>query len=544
MRCLPGFLISLLVLGLLIASGCTPAATPTPRAWEPDLPDQDVEPSDDDDDPGDDWPDLPDPVYEHLEGAAPAFFNDFDAFEVDNFEFNNLDHRDGMLELSSHGEWEGYLFNLYENESRAAYMLRFLLTDDVQFLFSLRVGERWEADFSEWAIGYDGQAYYWVEDIQEFVPMEGDLGFELNTWYDALLAVKEDGAVFAGIWETYDPEVAAFAAYDLGEPFMREGWRMEVTVEDSILQMDAYYAVYFDTFEANPLLDSGWAADDWTGEWTMWWPTGEYVLMTLWQDGDVVTGRIFRSDNETWTVEGEISEGVLTAEFLTPDGGANQLQGILAGDGEFFVGNYGYGNQVEWCGARGNLDKPDPCYWVADDGEWTLDYFDDFEAPNSGWEIVDIEGARAGYEDSAYVVSLWDNSGYVFSSSRTYADAHIEVDITFQNGSPEHWALGGIQCRGMYKVLLGNDGSYTIGYETDTDFVDLGNAYFHEAIRVGNQTNHLAVTCEGSTITVYVNDQFVDEVEGMTVFEGELLFEAGVLDSYEIAFDNLEVYAP
>jgi hypothetical protein len=177
---------------------------------------------------------------------------------------------------------------------------------------------------------------------------------------------------------------------------------------------------------------------------------------------------------------------------------------------------------------------------------------DDFSDPNSGWDRVNEEQGITDYADGAYRIlvnvadtDVWANPGLSFS------DVSVSVDATKTGGDDDNDF--GVVCRyqdnqNFYFFLISSDGYYGIGkmINGEQSYIGIEAMPPSEVIKTGNTTNSLRSTCIGSKLTLYVNDQLVDEQEDSTLTSGDVGLMAGTFSNpgTDILFDNFVVRQP
>ena len=179
-------------------------------------------------------------------------------------------------------------------------------------------------------------------------------------------------------------------------------------------------------------------------------------------------------------------------------------------------------------------------------------YFDDFSNPDSGWDRQQYDGGRTDYLNGQYQIlvteaeaDFWANPGL------SYDDVRIETLAT-KAGGPDDNDYGVI-CRyqdvgNFYYFVISSDGYAGILKVNDRETTALGSGTLEpsDAIRQGSATNRLAAECVGSTLRLYVNDQFVAEVEDGDFLRGDVGLIAGTFDTpgTDIRFDDFRVLEP
>ncbi len=174
---------------------------------------------------------------------------------------------------------------------------------------------------------------------------------------------------------------------------------------------------------------------------------------------------------------------------------------------------------------------------------------DDFSNPNSGWETYSGEYGTAGYEQGGYLVSAiiskeynWGVAGVNFDNVRIEVDATVLV-------APGNLEDGfGVDCRIQdngdgYGFRIGSDGMAEIVLFSDGESIALYEWTESAAVRVNGATNHITAICEGSHLSLLVNDEFVAEVVDDTFSTGDLALSAISYsdDPVEVLFDDIIV---
>lgn len=174
---------------------------------------------------------------------------------------------------------------------------------------------------------------------------------------------------------------------------------------------------------------------------------------------------------------------------------------------------------------------------------------DDFSNLNSGWETYSGEYGTAGYEQGGYLVSAIISNEYNWGvAGVNFDNVRIEVDATVLE-APNNLEDGfGVDCRiqdngdgygfriasdGMAEIVLFSDGESTALYEWTES----------TAVRVDGATNHITAICQGSHLSLLVNDEFVAEVVDDTFSTGDLALSAISYsdDPVEVLFDDIIV---
>jgi hypothetical protein len=177
---------------------------------------------------------------------------------------------------------------------------------------------------------------------------------------------------------------------------------------------------------------------------------------------------------------------------------------------------------------------------------------DDFSDPSSGWDRVDVAEGVTDYGDGVYRIFVnthntdqWANPGLDF------VDTIIEVEAT-KVGGPDDNDFGVI-CRyedfeNFYFFIISSDGYYAVAKVMDGVQELMGESEMmpNDAIKKGNVTNQIQVACDGSRLTLTVNDTQLISVSDSTFPSGDVGLLAGTFDEpgTEIHFDNFVVREP
>ncbi len=179
---------------------------------------------------------------------------------------------------------------------------------------------------------------------------------------------------------------------------------------------------------------------------------------------------------------------------------------------------------------------------------------DNFDDPSSGWEIGDYSDGSVGYGNGFYFVTATRDGGAMWGvAGRDFANVIIEVDATQVQGPANDNNAYGVKCRvqtgesGLggdgYALMISGDGFYSIQVVTDGNYEPLINWTRSNAINLGNATNHLRAVCEADHMALFVNGQFLGEINDSTYSTGDISLMAATLEpeTTEIHFDNILV---
>ena len=180
---------------------------------------------------------------------------------------------------------------------------------------------------------------------------------------------------------------------------------------------------------------------------------------------------------------------------------------------------------------------------------------DDFSDPAAG--VMPTQGSnpargRPAYAGGEYVVEKVDPelAEYGVFAPGDFSDAVIAIDVRVVGDAAGRYIT--LACRVdperevSYRVAIGvENGTYQLVREDPDRFVPLERGT-SDAIRRGNVTNRIELSCSGSTISVTANGTRLASVQDATFQTGRLLIGVGVFREAlparaEARFDNLVV---
>jgi len=190
--------------------------------------------------------------------------------------------------------------------------------------------------------------------------------------------------------------------------------------------------------------------------------------------------------------------------------------------------------------------------------------YDDFSSDALGWLVYNDNMINIQYEDEAYSFQITEPDSFDW----TYFPVDfIPYEIRFDVQGPEGPQDGtfGVFCHlhdvdNYYFVEFDLfDNTYLIGLFLDGEFLPLteenSSGEFWQGAEVLNspptEVNHIGVSCYLEEITLFINDQLVDQVNVEQPFDqpGEAAFFVYTFDfagpeGYKMLFDNVEVWQP
>jgi tetratricopeptide (TPR) repeat protein len=185
-------------------------------------------------------------------------------------------------------------------------------------------------------------------------------------------------------------------------------------------------------------------------------------------------------------------------------------------------------------------------------------YFDDFSDPDSNWEIRVSSNVRLGYsEGEEYFIYRRVSGSYVAQAPAKFANRYIvEVDARWDDANIGYeyglifgqigfpfptYRLGVNPVAQAYRLQYHNGNSWECINQPDPCWV---NSPF---ISRGSTPNHLKVECNGTTISLYVNDNLLWQGESVHSCSGRTgLFtqSSPTAPTAQVYFDNFQVSCP
>ena len=179
-----------------------------------------------------------------------------------------------------------------------------------------------------------------------------------------------------------------------------------------------------------------------------------------------------------------------------------------------------------------------------------LPYTDDFNTPNSGWEVLADVSADVKYDAGKLHFTIKQENLTQWSvASKLFQDGAYEVEAQ-PNGGPTDNGFGVMfrvkDRKNFYHFEISSDGYWRSGMMKDGSWQNWDDWAENTAIKTGNAVNKMKVVMKGDTFTFYVNDQQVAEKTDATFASGDIgLFALTLLDKpgTDISFDNVSVTA-
>jgi hypothetical protein len=186
----------------------------------------------------------------------------------------------------------------------------------------------------------------------------------------------------------------------------------------------------------------------------------------------------------------------------------------------------------------------------------TLLFKDDFSKTDSGWDQYTGADGTANYDQGQYLIRIDQPNIYLWGvPGLNLTNTAVEADAAFAAGPVNNEY--GLICRftkkgdqsSFYFFVISSDGYYVSGkivknQRTNLDPVDFQTS---RAISQGPAAvNHLAATCQGSTLTFAVNGQPLSKFSDSELTRGDVGLLAGTFNDPGVAihFDNVVVRQP
>ncbi len=196
-----------------------------------------------------------------------------------------------------------------------------------------------------------------------------------------------------------------------------------------------------------------------------------------------------------------------------------------------------------------DTDEPDR----EGDTEGNILFEDDFSDTDSGWDRTDFAEGYTDYDDGVYRIfvnaenwSAWANP------SRNFDDVSISVQTKKTGGDDDNEY--GVICRhanidNFYLATISSDGFYGFWMRQNgeaLEMLNMENMLTSSEINLGEEINFIRLDCVGSTLTLYVNGEYVDSTEDGTIDSGDIGLYAGTfsIPGTDILFDNIVVREP
>jgi serine/threonine protein kinase len=176
-------------------------------------------------------------------------------------------------------------------------------------------------------------------------------------------------------------------------------------------------------------------------------------------------------------------------------------------------------------------------------------FYDDFSDPNSGWKAMTWDGGWLKYDNGLYHIAVTKKNMLTYSYlGDSYSNVAISVTgvpiTTNQDGSY------GIYCRyvddnNAYMFEISEKGHHRIVRRQSGQYYNLSEFAFSNDIALPPYGNTLKAVCDGSTLSLYVNNILMESVTDNAFSNGKVgLFVGTWGASVEVAFDDFLIERP
>lgn len=189
----------------------------------------------------------------------------------------------------------------------------------------------------------------------------------------------------------------------------------------------------------------------------------------------------------------------------------------------------------------------------ASTNEGNILFQDDFSDVDSGWDRSSFDSGLTDYERNGYRILVSETNYSAWANpSRNFSDVSVEVEARKIGGDDDNEF--GIICRhanvdNYYVATISSDGFYGFLVRKDGESLELlnmENMLPSDSINLGDASNLIRLDCVGSTLTLYVNGDFVGETVDSFIGAGDVGLYAGTfsIPGTDILFDNFVVREP
>ncbi len=174
---------------------------------------------------------------------------------------------------------------------------------------------------------------------------------------------------------------------------------------------------------------------------------------------------------------------------------------------------------------------------------------DDFSTSSRGWYTGEEDGNSIKNLGGIMEFTVIKEGWLIWTESTVVsaADVVMEVDALLWDGAVTN--NYGVMCRytdanNFYSISIANDGYVEIlkyvGGESELLYGEMQLAAFDANL------NHLAASCIGETISLYVNGNFIVSVQDSSLTSGDIGMIVGTYDEppVTVRFDNFIAYTP
>jgi len=196
------------------------------------------------------------------------------------------------------------------------------------------------------------------------------------------------------------------------------------------------------------------------------------------------------------------------------------------------------------------LRRPTPEPTILPTPAFPSTWQDDFSTPEGGWvEASDLQSVKR-YENGQYHILVNASELFIWSTAgQVLSDFMVEIEATQVRG-PNDNGYGLLfrfqDDQHFYRFDISGDGFYLLSKRSENQWVTLVDWTESPFIHKGQATNRLKVICQGSQISLYVNDRHLTDFSDVSYSHGDIGLFAGTLSQggVHISFDDLKVWAP
>lgn len=213
---------------------------------------------------------------------------------------------------------------------------------------------------------------------------------------------------------------------------------------------------------------------------------------------------------------------------------------------------------VEAIQTSGSPEKPSVLTGPAE-GQMARDaiIIDDFETDVLNWGTISDDTSVHQYEDGAYTIAVLKPEYIAWSEVPVdWYPVYTEFDVWVPRGNDG--GSYGVLCyyqsdNDYYYVEIDpSEDAYSIGHYLDGEYnsLTIEDWPYTDAINIGTSVNRMYVACELDKITLFLNDEFVDQIVlPADVQPGSMEIFASTWDDmptggYKVFFDNFTAWKP
>jgi hypothetical protein len=246
-----------------------------------------------------------------------------------------------------------------------------------------------------------------------------------------------------------------------------------------------------------------------------------------------------------WTQDGQVTADGEYTWNLGPEGEDIWISNLYSDSGAISPGLYTWELQVN--------GEPMVAGSFTVGGQGAVLLQDDFEDPNSGWEVGAYDAGSVGYEGGAYAATSIQEDKMMWGlANDIFQNAEIHVDATQVQAPPNNNNAYGVMCRVReggtgYLLRISGDGFYAITLvDGPESFLPLVDWTASDAIRQGNSTNQIGAVCDGGYFALYANGTLLAEAWDDSFQSGDIALTTTSFESApsKVLFDNIIVTAP